>query len=242
MVKAEDGAEIPKAQNSLKVNELGGGEIPKTDKTVEELLEEGYVQSEDNENVYVKITGEKAEAVEASSEALSEVPEGQARDEDTGLFGSVTMEQFNEAKEANPWFDWDNFDPKNEADVKRYQKEFNKKAEEAGSDARIQVDGDFGEQTASARFNPAVEAQDPVEERVEVEEEVIDNSETTTLPLRTPFNADLLNRLLRGDIDNELDYNQILPEINAAANNQVDPVYAQSFQPNLRVPYDMFTG
>ena len=161
MVKAEDGAEIPKAQDSLKVNELGGGEIPKTDKTVEELLEEGYVQSEDDPNVYVKITGEKVEAVEASSEALSEVPEGQARDEDTGLFGSVTMEQFNEAKEANPWFNWDNFDPKNEADVKRYQREFNKKAEEAGSDVRIQVDGDFGEQTASARFNPAVEAQDP---------------------------------------------------------------------------------
>ena len=39
-------------------------------------------------------------------------------------------------------------------------------------DVRIQVDGDFGEQTASARFNPAVEAQDPVEERVEVEDVV----------------------------------------------------------------------
>ena len=238
MVKAEDGAEIPKAQDSLRVNELGGGDIPKTDKTVEELLEEGYVQSEDNENVYVKITGEKVEAVEASSEALDEVPEGQARDEDTGLFGSVTIEKFNEAKEANPWFDWDNFDPKSEADVKRYQREFNKKAEEAGSDVRIQVDGDFGEQTASARFNPAVEAQDPVEERVEVED-VVTTDPTTTLPLRTPFNADLLNRLLRGDIDNELDYNQILPEINAAANNQVAPVYAQSFQPSLRVPYDI---
>ena len=71
------------------------------------------------------------------------------------------------------------------------------------------------------------------------EEEVVTTEETTTVKRNFPIDANLLRRLFERDIDNDLDYNQILPEINAAANNQLDPVYAQSYQPRLRVPYDI---
>lgn len=238
--KGEDGVDVPKAQGEGQQNtppngdfnrQLGGDNIPKTDKTPEELIKEGYKQDPNNPKRFIKQTKEGEEAVEVSIEALEKVPKGQGRDEETGLFGSVTMEQFEEAKKANPWFDWENFDPKNEADVKRYQREFNKRAEEAGDDTRIQVDGDFGEQTSSARFTPAVEGSDPVVEEVEVET----TTETTTVAgNRIPF------PVLPPVVDTEgLDPNQLLGEYAALSSNTLAPVYAQTYQPNLRVPYDI---
>ena len=229
---AKNARKFKKGQDGLETKELGGKDkIPKTDKAPEELIKEGYKQDPDNPNIYIKTDGEKVDAVELSIKALEKVPEGQKRNKDTGLFGSVTMEQFEAAKEANPWFDWENFDPKNEADVRRYQTEFNKRAEEAGDDTRIQVDGDFGEQTSSARFTPAVEGSDPVEERVQVET----TTETTTVAQnRIPF------PVLSPPVDNEaLDPNQLLGEYAALSSNTLAPVYAQTYQPNLRVPYDI---
>lgn len=231
--KGEEGVTVTETTTDGNFNTQLGGEnkVPKTDKTPEELIKEGYKQDPDNPNIYIKTDGEKVDAVELSIKALEKVPEGQKRDKDTGLFGSVTMEQFEAAKEANPWFDWENFDPKNEADVRRYQREFNKRAEEAGDDTRIQVDGDFGEQTSSARFTPAVEGSDPVEEKVEVET----TTETTTVAgNRIPF------PVLPPVVDTEaLDPNQLLGEYAALSSNTLDPVYAQTYQPNLRVPYDI---
>jgi len=229
---AKNARKFKKGQDGLETKELGGKDkIPKTDKSPEDLIKDGYKQDPDNPNIYIKTDGEKVDAVELSIKALEKVPEGQGRDEDTGLFGSVTMEQFEEAKKANPWFDWENFDPKNEADVRRYQTEFNKRAEEAGDDTRIQVDGDFGEQTSSARFTPAVEGSDPVEEKVQVET----TTETTTVAQnRIPF------PVLPPVVDTEaLDPNQLLGEYAALSSNTLAPVYAQTYQPNLRVPYDI---
>lgn len=231
--KGEEGVTVTETTTNGNFNtQLGGKDkIPKTDKSPEDLIKDGYKQDPDNPNIYIKTDGEKVDAVELSIKALEKVPEGQKRDKDTGLFGSVTMEQFEAAKEANPWFDWENFDPKNEADVKRYQREFNKRAEEAGDDTRIQVDGDFGEQTSSARFTPAVEGSDPVEEKVQVET----TTETTTVAQnRIPF------PVLPPPVDTEaLDPNQLLGEYAALSSNTLAPVYAQTYQPNLRVPYDI---
>jgi len=229
---AKNARKFKKGQDGLETKELGGKDkIPKTDKSPEDLIKEGYEKDPDNPNIYIKREGEKVDAVELSIKALEKVPKGQGRDEETGLFGSVTMEQFEAAKEANPWFDWENFDPKNEADVRRYQNEFNKRAEEAGDATRIQVDGDFGEQTSSARFTPAVEGSDPVEEKVQVET----TTETTTVAgNRIPF------PVLPPPVDTEgLDPNQLLGEYAALSSNTLDPVYAQTYQPNLRVPYDI---
>jgi hypothetical protein len=236
---AKYGKDIPKAQEGItgnvKKDDFNKKPIPKTDKTPEKLLEEGYIQDKSNPKVYIKTEGDAKEAVELSIKALEKVPGGQSKDEETGLYGKVTQEEFETAKAANPWFDWENFNPNNEADVERYQKEFNKRAEESGDSTRIKVDKKFGEQTASARFTPAEEGSIPTQSRV-----VVGDLETTTEtePVDSKPVFPYVN-FQRPIDDVPLDSNQLLGEYYALATNQVQPVQAQGFQPNLRVPYDI---
>lgn len=243
MVNAKDGAGVPKAQNSetLELNEL-----PVKFKTKEEAIEAGYEEFPEDSGKFRKVkieATEEVEAVDATGTDIGEMPEGQKYDSKKGLAGNVTVAQYEEFVKANPWFDWENFDRRKKEDVKRFQREFNKRNKDAGIDVSLSVDGVVGEETVSARYSPPVEAaeakdpqyeyaqiDEPVEEEVEEEEEGGGG---------LPFDASILRRLFPQRLDNDLDYNQILPEINAAANNQVDPVYAQSFQPRLRVPYDI---
>ena len=185
--------------------------------------------------MYEKSNGETVAPTDSETDALDEVRPGQGRDEGTGLFGNTTVKQYEDAKKANPWFDWENFDPKSKADVTRYQKEFNKRAEEAGSDKRITVDGDFGEQTTSARFTPAAPGKEPEVEVAKIKEEPTVTETTTIQPPRIPF----IPNFLDGDVNNELNPDQLLAERYAMATNQYIPVPAQGYQPNLRVPYDI---
>ena len=211
--------------------ELGGDDAGMT---VEEALAAGFILNEET-GLYEKSNGETVAPTDSETDALDEVRPGQGRDEGTGLFGNTTVKQYEDAKKANPWFDWENFDPKNKADVKRYQKEFNKRAEEAGSDKRITVDGDFGEQTTSARFTPASPGQEPEVEVAQIREEPTVTETTTIQPPRIPF----IPNFLDGDVNNELNPDQLLAEKYAMATNQYIPVPAQGYQPNLRVPYDI---
>ena len=242
MVKAEDGAEIPKAQNSetLELNEL-----PVKFKTKEEAIEAGYEEFPEGSGKFRKVKVEATEEVEgqdATGSDIGEMPANQKYDDRTGLAGGVTEADYEKLVKENPWFDWNNFDRRKKEDVKRFQREFNKRNKDAGIDVSLSVDGIIGQETASARFTEAVDpqdAQDPEYEYAEVEEDIVTTDTTTTLQLRTPFDADLLRRLFERDVDNDLDYNQILPEMTAASQNQLEPVYAQTFQPRLRVPYDI---
>lgn len=228
---AKNGAGVPKAQSGFETNELGGDDVGMT---VEEAIAAGFVLNEVT-GEYEKSNGETVVPTDAETDALDEVRPGQGRDEDTGLYGNVTQKEYEAAKEANPWFDWENFDPKSDADVRRYQKEFNKRAEEAGSDKRIKVDGDFGEQTSSARFTPAAPGKEPEVEVVKIKEEPTVTETTTIKPPRIPF----IPNFLDGDVNNELNPDQLLAEKYAMATNQYIPVPAQGYQPNLRVPYDI---
>ena len=242
---AKNGRDIPKAQNDANLDPDEGlklNELPIKFKTIQEALDAGYTYDESTGKYYIEeMVGEDAEGADAEIDALDSVPEGQSQNDKTGFFGDVTVGQYEKLKKENAWFDWKDFDPKSDSDVRRYQKEFNKRSKDSGSEVRIQVDGDFGDQTASARFQAPQKAtkQTSVRKFAEVEEEVITPEETPTETPRIPFDPNMLRPLFDRDIDNDLDYNQILPEINAAANNQLDPVYAQSFQPRLRVPYDI---
>ena len=227
--KAEDGDNVP--SDKLKTNELP--DEPKVFDSVEEAEKAGFSYNEEKDR-FEKQTSKGTESAELSIEALEEVRKGQSENKETGVFGNVTMGQFEEAKKDNPWFDWENFDPKNKADVTRYQEEFNRQAKESGDPTRLQVDGKFGEQTASARFSQAQEATDPQYEFANVtqpEEDVQEEVETKkTFPM--------LN--FQRPIDDEpLDTNQLLGEYYAMATNQVQPVQAQGFQPRLRTPYDI---
>jgi len=242
MVKAEDGAEIPKAQNEERLNL---NELPVKFKTKEEAIEAGYEEFPEGSGKFRKVKVEATEEVEgqdAQGSDIGEMPEGQKYDDRTGLAGGVTEADYEKLVKENSWFDWNNFDRRKKEDVKRFQKEFNKRNKDAGIDVSLSVDGIIGKETASARFTPPVDpqdAQDPEYEYAEVEEDVVTTDTTTTLKLRTPFDANLLRRLIDRDIDNDLDYNQILPEMTAASQNQLEPVYAQTFQPRLRQPYDI---
>tara|TARA_B110000902_G_scaffold73849_1_gene87182 strand:+ start:3383 stop:7051 length:3669 start_codon:yes stop_codon:yes gene_type:complete len=228
---AKNGAGVPKAQGGFETNELGGDDVGMT---IEEALAAGFILNEVT-GEYEKSNGETVVPTDSETDALDEVRPGQGRDEGTGLFGNTTVKQYEDAKKANPWFDWENFDPKNKAEVKRYQKEFNKRAEEAGSDKRITVDGDFGEQTTSARFTPAAPGEEPEVEVAKIREEPTVTETTTIQPQRIPF----LPNFIDGDVNNELNPDQLLAEKYAMATNQYQPVPAQGYQPNLRVPYDI---
>jgi hypothetical protein len=228
------GNNVPKAQNGppdkLKTNELP--DEPKVFDSAEEAEKAGFSYNEEKDR-WEKETSKGTESAELSIEALEEVRKGQSKNKETGLFGNVTIEQFEESKKANPWFDWENFDPNNEADVKRYQNEFNKRAEEAGDPTRLQIDGRFGEQTASARFSQAQEATSPeyevatITEPEELLEENVVQPQIPMLNFQRPID------------DESLDANQLLGEYYAMATNQVQPVQAQGFQPRLRTPYDI---
>ncbi len=228
---AKNGAGVPKAQVGFEKNELGGDDAGMT---VEEAITAGFVLNEET-GEYEKSNGETVDPIDSETDALDKVRPGQDRNEDTGLFGNVTKEKYEAAKKANPWFDWENFDPKNKADVERYQRAFNKKAEEAGSDKRIKVDGDFGEQTTSARFTPASPGEEPEVEVAKIREEPTVTETTTIRPPRIPF----IPNFIDGDVNNELNPDQLLAERYAMATNQYIPVPAQGYQPNLRVPYDI---
>ena len=233
MVNAEDGAEIPMAQVGLKTRNL-----PTQFETEEAAIEAGFEFDEVSKK-WRRVKVEEVEAVDATGSDIGDMPKGQKYDDKTGLAGNVTEADYETFVKENSWFDWENFDRRKKEDVKRFQREFNKRNKDAGIDVSVSVDGVVGEETASARFSPEVDPEEVQYEYAQidepVEEEPVEEEEGGGLP----FDANLLRGLFPRRIDNDLDYNQILPELNAAANNQLDPVYAQSFQPRLRVPYDI---
>lgn len=108
----------------------------------------------------------KSPTQKRSAEALGYIPKGQRADTASGLYGGVTPEQFKAYKEKNKWYDWNDFDPKDPEDVRKYGEAFNAKAKEVGSQASITPDKYFGQQYYSANLNeneevtPAVDAQE----------------------------------------------------------------------------------
>jgi hypothetical protein len=226
---AKNARKFKKAQNGIGLKQL-----PEEFETEAEAIAAGYVKQADG--TFVKeeeILGE--ETIDRSAEAMENVPAGQ-RKQAGGFYGKVTQEEFADLQAANPWYDWENFDPSNEADVRAYQTEFNKRAKEAGSKARIKVDGKFGEQTASARYEEKKEQPKETVSRTAKVNEVTTEETTTAVPQQgLPFMG-FPPPPVRGEA---LDPNQLLGEFAALSSNVLEPVYAQTYQPRLRVPYDI---
>jgi hypothetical protein len=227
---AKNARKFKKAQDGLSLKQL-----PEEFETEQEAIDAGYIKQPDG--TFIKeeeILGK--EAIDRSAEAMENVPIGQSRQE-SGFYGNVSKKEFDELKAANPWYDWDNFDPSNEADVTNYQTEFNKRAKEAGSTARVRVDGKFGEQTASARYEEKKEQpKETATKTAKVNESTTE--ETTVAPTQQRgIPAGIFPpQPVQGEA---LDANQLLGEYAALATNTLEPVYAQTFQPRLRVPFDI---
>jgi len=101
-------------------------------------------------NKIMQTGGDKFDdTVEAGTNVLRDMPTDQSTF-DPGLFTAAEGFTLEQVKERNPWFDWENFDPSNTEDVKRFQQAYNDKVPAADE---ITVDGKFGDQTASVYLN-----------------------------------------------------------------------------------------
>ena len=214
----------------------------KTFKSEREANAAGYFKGEDGKyhRTVKKFSTEDKET--KSADALDHVPTGQKKNA-SGLWGKVTPEMFAEAKAANAWYPgWSTFNPKSKADVLAYQKAFNARAKANGSTAHIQEDGDFGDQTVTARIAEAKKTT-PVNSEQELTA-IVDEPTTTKQTTEKPKFPWLpyINQAIRYLTPTDqtgMDYEQLYPEFYAMASNQVEPVPAQSYQPELIVPYDI---
>ena len=180
----------------------------------------------------------------------------QSVDKATGLFGGVTPEQFKAYKEKNKWFTkWDTFDPNDQEDVDEYAKAFNAEAEKRGSKARILPDVEFdpktkksvpgtktkyvGKQFTSADLGEERKSEEPVPSEDIAIEDVPDTipESKSRFPWKIPVNMAL--DYLRPTDQEDLDYNQLMGEMYALSTNQLEPVQAQLYKPEIGVPYDI---
>jgi hypothetical protein len=223
---AKFGKSIPKAQDGKKI------QFP----SKKAALEAGYVEGADGK-YYKIIPPEKLEPIETKvAEAQKEIPL-QHKDA-SGLYGGASA-KLAQAQRNNPWFDWAGFNPTVEADVKRFQSAFNQRAKSIGSTAELKVDGLFGDQTASALIDEKRKVQPSVGRREEAE--VLEAPTTPVGYKRSPW-IDFGNQVLdymRPTDQEPLDYDQLMGEMYALSTNQLDPVQAQLYKPEIGVPYDI---
>ena len=249
---AKSGIDVPKLQNSKAGNvskddfnkQIGGGDIPTTDKSPEELLEDKWVRDENDPNLFTRKKGDDIETVQLSGNSLGYTPPGQSIDQETGLAGGITMEQISKLESKNPWFGkFDLTKPKVKhdgkmvhPDVLRFQKEFNKRVEGTDIKKIQKIDGILGQETFGVEFTPPVEGKKAEVEKVKVAEPTTEET-TTAAPQQKgiPFMG-----FPPPPVEGEaLDPNQLLGEYAALSSNTLEPVYAQTYQPKLRVPFDI---
>ena len=177
--------------------------------------------------------------------ALPNVPAGQQKGD--VFYGNVTQADFEAMMARNPWYDWENFDPSSDADVRDFQKAFNREAKKLGVDTRLQVDGDFGEQTVSAESlygnAPSATPRQLNLTQLGAQPSATVVSSNVQIPdYKRNSLMDVFGQVmpyLRPSDTEALDPRQLTGEMYALSTNQVEPVQAQTIQPQLDVPYDI---
>jgi hypothetical protein len=186
--------------------------------------------------------------------ALPTVPKGQTKGD--VFYGGVTQADFEAMKARNPWYNWEDFDPSSESDVEDFQMAFNREAEKLGVPTRLRVDGDFGRQTASAASLYSTDAAKTTPTTSTKDElvPVLPSMETYVPPTGLRKSFDVTSNYKRSQIldaigaalpyvvrpdQEDLDPRQLIGEMYALATNQLEPVQAQTMQPQLSTPYDI---
>jgi hypothetical protein len=246
--KSKYGGSYPKAKSGMTTT-LETTTPPIKEYTSEaEMIADGYKKN--SNGLWVLDTEDKKATTKEtkSANALGYVPAGQKKNT-SGLWGKVTPEQFEETKKANAWYPgWNKFDPNSKTDVKNYQRAFNARAKEMGSSASLTDDGDFGEQTVSARIGESKESEPgsssqqiaflkPNNNTPKKEKDTDTEPKKEGFPWQSILNT-AFDYLTPSDTE-AFDYEQLYPEWNAILNNQLDPVFAQGYQPELDTPYDI---
>ena len=237
---AKFGTSVPKAQGGIKT----------TFNTEKEAFDAGYKKI-GNEYIKAKQSIKKTSTEKKSADAMDNIP-AQKYDKSTGLAGNVTAEKFEEFK--NRFSDYPgikNLNPKDPTSLNDFKKWFNSKAEETGSKARILDDPKtknnpqglpiFGEQYLSSNLNSRNE-ESPIGQFEIETAEVKPISNTKEIPYKRSGLIDFANQLLpyiRPTDQEELNPNQLMGEMYAMSNNQLEPVQATPYSPQLRVPYDI---
>jgi hypothetical protein len=222
-------------------------------KSVKELEDAGFKKNAKGE-WYKPVEGKKKTSTDKkSASAMDNIPI-QKVDKTTGL-GEITPEQFEAFKKKNDWYTgWANFDPKNQNDVDKYAKAFNAEAEKRGSKARIMSDEIdpktkkpipggktkyVGKQFISGVLED-VKEETPGDETQEYA--VLNEPNTKPIPYKRSALIDLGNQVLdyiRPSDQEPFDYGQTMGEMYALSSNQLEPVQAQLYNPELGVPYDI---
>lgn len=204
-------------------------------------------QGEINEDAYQRpawtTTGRTGNGIEDGAARGSFRRQGQ--DPQTGLYGGHTLQELDKYQTQHNWYDWSNFNPKDTESVIRFQKAWN--AHTTGN--QMTVDGKMGDQTFSAVNTAPVNAG---MKSIEYANKPFVNLKPMNVPGQKFKVADeekgrgwnfdpaaLANIFGRGSDAEELDGNQLLGEMYGLSHNQVEPVYAQGYQPELDVPYDI---
>lgn len=221
--------------------------------SVEALKAAGFKQNAKGEWYRPVEEKKKTSTDKKSASAMDNIPK-QSVDQKTGLFGGVTPEQFEEYKKKNSWYDWTDFDPTDPEDVDKYAKAFNAEAKKRGSKARIMSDEldpktkkpipggktkYVGKQLVSGVLED-VKEEEPGEEAIEIA--VLREPGNTPVPYKRSKLIDYANQALdyiRPTDQEGFDYGQAMGELYALSNNQLEPVQAQMYKPELRVPYDI---
>jgi hypothetical protein len=221
-------------------------------------LEAGYIEDPKTGDYYKITPPEKLAPIETKDAvAMDNIPK-QSVDKATGLYGGVTATQFEEFKKKNQWypkFKDNTFDQNNPEHVDDLAKAFNAEAEKRGSKARILPDVEYnpktkksvpgtktkyvGKQVVSADLSGTKKVQPSVGTREEAE---IETQPTTPVPYQRNKWIDFGNQILdylRPTDQEPLDPNQLMGEMYAMSNNQLEPVQAQLYKPEIGVPYDI---
>ena len=250
--EARLGAAISKAKDGVTTTTEQTTFTP-TFRSDKEALDAGYKKVG---NEYIKVTQstKKTTKEKKSAKAMDNIPK-QSIDKATGLYGGVTPEEFKAFKDRNSWYNWEGFDPNDQNDVNDFAKAFNAKAAEIGSSARILSDEldsakkpipggktrFVGKQLTSASLNTEKE-ETPIGEFVIDTAKVEPIPDTKPIPYKRSPWIDFGNQVLdyiRPTDQEPFNYDQLMGEMYALSTNQLEPVQAQLYKPELGVPYDI---
>jgi hypothetical protein len=237
---------VKKAQDGVTTSKT------KSFKTEREANAAGYYKGEDGKyHRKIKKFSTKDTETKAAS-AMDNIP-AQKLDKGTGFAGGVTPEKFQEFKKRFPDYPGiDKLNPKDPKSLNDFKTWANAKAKAMGSTARIMDDPKtksnpqglpiFGDQFVSFTIDESKKT-DPAQTEEELTA-VVDEPTNPFTPEEKPKYPwiPLINQGLRyftPTDQQELDAVQLYPEWNAMASNQLEPVPAQSYQPDLIVPYDI---
>ena len=214
----------------------------------------GKYESDGKTKIYertIKKYSNKTDESKAAT-AMDKIPV-QKLDKNTGFAGEVTKEKFEQFKKRFPDYPGiDKLDPKDPISLHDFKTWYNNKAKEMGSTARIMDDPKtksnpqglpiFGNQFVSATLDESKKAT-PAETEETLRATVAGPGEQPEAEkIKTPWWAIAANTILpyiRPTDQEGLDMAQLYPEMYALGSNQLEPVPAQGYRPDLGTPYDI---